>query len=104
MNTSMELLNDRLTLASMVTVSPSRMGRSNDTLLTAAVTTTLRQCRLALMAEADVHPVQQLSPHEVAQDVGVVGQNNVGGGRESLLCGAGLWGHDGALVHCKGRK
>ena len=52
MNTSMELVKARLTLASMVTVSPSRMGWSKETLLTAAVTTTRRQWRLALMAEA----------------------------------------------------
>ena len=36
----------------MITTSPSLMGRSNDTLFTAAVTTTLRQCRLALTAAA----------------------------------------------------
>ena len=48
----MELLKARLTLASMVTVSPRRMGRSKETLLTAAVTTTLRQWRFALMADA----------------------------------------------------
>ena len=48
----MELVKARLTLASMVTVSPSRMGWSKETLLTAAVTTTRRQWRLALMAEA----------------------------------------------------
>ena len=51
MNTSMELLKARLTLASIVTVSPSRIGRSKETLFTAAVTTTRRQWRLALMAE-----------------------------------------------------
>ena len=47
---------------------------------------------------ADVHPVQQLTAHEVAQDVGIVGQDDVGGGGEGVLRQAGLRGH--ALEFC----
>ena len=48
----MDEWNARVTWDSMRTTSPNLMGRSNDTLFTAAVTTTLRQWRLALTAAA----------------------------------------------------
>jgi len=42
--------NDRDTFDSIVTISPNLIALLNDTLLTAAVTTTRRQCRCADMA------------------------------------------------------
>ena len=46
----------------MITTSPSLIGRSNDTLFTAAVTTTRRQCRLALTAAAMSIQCSKLPP------------------------------------------
>ena len=62
MKTSIELLKARVTWLSMITTSPSWMGRSNDTLFTAAVTTTLRQWRLALTAAATSIQFKRLPP------------------------------------------
>ena len=90
MNTSMELLNDRLTLASMVTVSPSLMGRSNDTLLTAAVTTTLRQCRLALMAEQMSIQFSSCPPMRLPKTLVSLGRTMWVVVAKGLLCIAGL--------------
>ena len=52
----------------------------------------------------DVHPIQELSSHEVAQDIGVVGQDNVRGGGEGVLRKACFWSHFGRVLRYKGRS
>src|SRR5690606_37788259 len=61
-NTSMDDLKDRDTLASMVTTLPSGRERLNATWFTEAVTTMRRECRRAAMLAARSMPARSSPP------------------------------------------